>query len=50
MANLFDLSPEQQKEKIKSIVNEAVKKNNEQIQLLEKEKSSLKNQEDEDKY
>ena len=50
MANLFDLSPEQQKEKIKSIVNEAVKKNNEQIQLLEKEKSSLKNQEEEDKY
>lgn len=50
MANLFDLSPEQQKEKIKSIVNEAVKNNNEQIQLLEKEKSSLKNQEEEDKY
>ena len=50
MANLFDLSPEQQKEKIKSIINEAVKKNNEQIQLLEKEKISLKNQEEEDKY
>ena len=50
MANLLDLSPEEQKEKIKLIINEAIKKKSEQIQLLEKENSSLKNQEDTGKY
>ena len=50
MANLLDLSPEEQKEKIKSIINEAIKKNSEQIQLLEKENSSLKNQEETGKF
>ena len=50
MANLLDLPPEQQKEKIKSIINEAIKKNSEQIQLLEKENISLKNQEETGKF
>ena len=50
MANLLDLSPEEQKEKIKLIINEAIKKKSEQIQLLEKENNSLKNQEETGKY
>ena len=50
MANLFDLPPEQQREKIKSIINEAIKNNNDQMQSLEKEKVLLKNQEEQDKY
>ena len=50
MANLIDLSPEEQKEKIKFIINEAIKKKSEQILLLKKENNSLKNQEATGKY
>jgi hypothetical protein len=48
--NLLDLPPEQQKEKIKSIITEAIKKNNEKINSLKKENIVLQNQETQDKY
>lgn len=48
--NLLDLPPEQQKEKIKSIITEAIKKNHEKINSLKKENIVLQNQETQDKY
>jgi uncharacterized protein YneF (UPF0154 family) len=50
MDNLLDLSPEQQKEKIKNIITEVIKKKNDKIELLQKEIESLRNQEETDKY
>ena len=50
MASLLDLPPEEQKEKIKLIIMQAINKNNEQIDSLQKENSSLKSQEEADKY